>query len=84
MGFSAVSVIRGPGEITAMVVQVTKRIFTRPFQTRELVKYIDRSTAIGAELVTWVENDRPLSGRPPLPSCTSLVKIVTREFAGTL
>ena len=30
MAFSAVSVIRGPGEIAAMVVEVTKRIFTRP------------------------------------------------------
>ena len=27
MAFSAVSVIRGPGEIAAMVVEVTKRIF---------------------------------------------------------
>ena len=38
MAFSAVSVVRGPGEITAMVVEVTKRIFTRPFQFREFVE----------------------------------------------
>lgn len=38
MGFSAVSVLRGPGEIAAMVIQVTKRIFTRPFQFREFVE----------------------------------------------
>ena len=38
MAFSAVSVIRGPGEIAAMVVEVTKRIFTRPFQFREFVE----------------------------------------------
>ncbi|MDP3890960.1 ABC transporter permease [Nocardioides sp.] len=38
MGFSAVSVIRGPGEITAMVVQVTKRMFTSRFQTREFIE----------------------------------------------
>src|SRR4029078_138250 len=38
MAFSAVSVIRGPGEITAMVVEVTKRIFTRPFQLREFIE----------------------------------------------
>ncbi|MDN5892672.1 MAG: ABC transporter permease [Nocardioides sp.] len=38
MGFSAVSVIRGPGEIAGMVVQVTKRIFTKPFQTREFIE----------------------------------------------
>ena len=30
MAFNAVSVIRGPGEIAAMVVEVTKLIFTRP------------------------------------------------------
>ena len=38
MGFSAVSVIRGPGEIAGMVIQVTKRILTRPFQFREFVE----------------------------------------------
>jgi phospholipid/cholesterol/gamma-HCH transport system permease protein len=38
MAFSAVSVIRGPGEIAAMVVDVTKRIFTKPFQFREFVE----------------------------------------------
>jgi phospholipid/cholesterol/gamma-HCH transport system permease protein len=38
MAFSAVSVIRGPGEIAAMVVEVTNRIFTRPFQFREFVE----------------------------------------------
>ena len=38
MAFSAVSVLRGPGEIAAMVVEVTKRIFTRPFQFREFVE----------------------------------------------
>jgi phospholipid/cholesterol/gamma-HCH transport system permease protein len=38
MAFSAVSVIRGPGEIAAMVVEVTKLIFTKPFQFREFVE----------------------------------------------
>lgn len=38
MAFNAVSVIRGPGEITAMVVQVTKLLFTKPFQFREFVE----------------------------------------------
>ena len=38
MAFAAVSVLRGPGEIAAMVVEVTKRIFTRPFQFREFVE----------------------------------------------
>jgi phospholipid/cholesterol/gamma-HCH transport system permease protein len=38
MGFTAVSVIRGPGEIAAMVVEVTKKIFTKPFQFREFVE----------------------------------------------
>lgn len=38
MGFTAVSVIRGPGEITAMVVEVTKKIFTTRFQFREFVE----------------------------------------------
>lgn len=38
MAFSAVSVVRGPGEITAMVVEVTKRMFTSRFQTREFIE----------------------------------------------
>jgi phospholipid/cholesterol/gamma-HCH transport system permease protein len=38
VGFSAVSVIRGPGEIAAMVVEVTKQIFTSRFQGREFVE----------------------------------------------
>jgi len=38
MAFSAASVIRGPGEMTAMVVQVTKIIFTRRFQFREFIE----------------------------------------------
>jgi phospholipid/cholesterol/gamma-HCH transport system permease protein len=38
MAFSAASVVRGPGELTAMVVEVTKRIFTTPFQTREFLE----------------------------------------------
>jgi phospholipid/cholesterol/gamma-HCH transport system permease protein len=38
VGFSAVSVVRGPGEIAGMVIQVTKRIFTRPFQFREFIE----------------------------------------------
>jgi phospholipid/cholesterol/gamma-HCH transport system permease protein len=38
MGFTAVSVIRGPGEISAMVFEVTKKIFTKPFQFREFVE----------------------------------------------
>jgi phospholipid/cholesterol/gamma-HCH transport system permease protein len=38
MAFSATSVVRGPGEIALMVVEVTKRIFTRPFQLREFLE----------------------------------------------
>jgi phospholipid/cholesterol/gamma-HCH transport system permease protein len=38
MAFSAVSVVRGPGELAAMVVEVTKRIFTTPFQLREFLE----------------------------------------------
>lgn len=38
MAFSAVSVIRGPGEIAVMVVEVTKLIFTTRFQTREFLE----------------------------------------------
>ncbi len=38
MAFNAVSVVRGPGEIALMVVEVTKRIFTRPFQFREFLE----------------------------------------------
>src|SRR6201995_1645338 len=38
MGISAASIVRGPGEIAAMVTDVTKRIFTRPFQFREFIE----------------------------------------------
>ena len=38
MAFSPVSVVRGPGEIAAMVVDVTKRMFTTPFQFREFIE----------------------------------------------
>jgi phospholipid/cholesterol/gamma-HCH transport system permease protein len=38
MAFSATSVIRGPGEIAAMVVEVTKQMFTSRFQTREFLE----------------------------------------------
>lgn len=38
MAFNALSVVRGPGEIALMVVEVTKRIFTRPFQMREFLE----------------------------------------------
>jgi len=38
MAITATSVIRGPGEMAAMVVQVTKVIFTRPFQFREFIE----------------------------------------------
>ena len=38
MAFSAVSVVRGPGELAAMIVEVTKRIFTTPFQFREFLE----------------------------------------------
>ena len=38
MGFSAVSVLRGPGEIAAMVVEVTKQIFTSKFEGREFIE----------------------------------------------
>ncbi len=38
MAFSAVSVVRGPGELALMVVRVTKLVFTTRFQTREFIE----------------------------------------------
>ncbi|WP_443680168.1 MlaE family ABC transporter permease [Nocardioides mangrovi] len=38
MAFSAVSVIRGPGELATMVVDVTKLAFTTRFQLREFIE----------------------------------------------
>ncbi len=38
MAFNAMSVVRGPGELAAMVVDVIKIIFTRPFQFREFIE----------------------------------------------
>ncbi|HRK46733.1 MAG TPA: ABC transporter permease, partial [Nocardioides sp.] len=55
MAFSPVLILRGPGELTAMVVQVTRRIFTRPFQFREFVEqawFITSVTLIPTILVS--------------------------------
>jgi len=38
MGITAASVVRGPGEIAAMVTDVTKAVFTTKFQTREFIE----------------------------------------------
>lgn len=38
MALTAVGVLRGPGEIAAMTIDVVKRIFTKPFQFREFVE----------------------------------------------
>jgi phospholipid/cholesterol/gamma-HCH transport system permease protein len=38
MAITAAAVVRGPGEVAAMVVQVTKIIFTRRFQFREFIE----------------------------------------------
>lgn len=38
MGFSAASVVRGPGELAAMVLDVTRLTFTTRFQFREFVE----------------------------------------------
>ncbi|WP_442940049.1 ABC transporter permease [Nocardioides sp. B-3] len=38
MGFSALSVVRGPGELAAMVIDVTKLTFTTRFQFREFIE----------------------------------------------
>ncbi len=39
---STASVIRGPGEIAAMVADVTKKVFTTRFQTREFIEQAGR------------------------------------------
>jgi phospholipid/cholesterol/gamma-HCH transport system permease protein len=38
VSFSPTSVVRGPGELAAMVIDVTKRLFTTPFQVREFIE----------------------------------------------
>lgn len=38
MGVSAASMVRGPGEVMAMVIDVTKAVFTSRFQGREFVE----------------------------------------------
>jgi phospholipid/cholesterol/gamma-HCH transport system permease protein len=38
MGFSAVSAVRGPGELAAMVIDVTRLTFTTRFQLREFIE----------------------------------------------
>jgi phospholipid/cholesterol/gamma-HCH transport system permease protein len=38
VAFSAASIVRGPGELAAMVIDVAKRTFTTPFQFREFIE----------------------------------------------
>jgi phospholipid/cholesterol/gamma-HCH transport system permease protein len=38
MAVSAMTVVRGPGALALMVVEVTKRMLTRPFQVREFIE----------------------------------------------
>ena len=38
MSFTAVSVVRGPGQLAAMVADVTRALFTTRFQTREFIE----------------------------------------------
>lgn len=38
MGVSAASMVRGPGEVVAMIIDVTKAIFTSRFQGREFIE----------------------------------------------
>jgi phospholipid/cholesterol/gamma-HCH transport system permease protein len=38
VAFSAASIVRGPGELAAMVIDVAKRTFTTPFQVREFIE----------------------------------------------
>ncbi len=38
MALSAASIVRGPGELAAMVIDVAKRTFTTPFQVREFIE----------------------------------------------
>lgn len=38
MAVSALTVVKGPGELALMTVEVTKRVFTRPFQFREFIE----------------------------------------------
>lgn len=38
MALSAASIVRGPGELAAMVIDVAKRTFTTPFQLREFIE----------------------------------------------
>ena len=38
MALSAASIVRGPGELAAMVIDVAKRTFTTPYQVREFIE----------------------------------------------
>jgi phospholipid/cholesterol/gamma-HCH transport system permease protein len=92
MAFSAVSVVRGPGELAAMVVEVTKRIFTTPFQTREfleqawfitsvtLVPTILVSIPFGAVISLQVGNLTSQLGAQSFAGATAVLA-VTREAA---
>lgn len=92
MALSPVSVLRGPGQMTAMVVQVTKRIFTSPFQTREfleqawfivsvtLMPTILVSIPLGAVIALQVGNLTGQLGAQSFAGATAVLA-VTREGA---
>jgi len=87
-----VSVIRGPGEITAMVIQVTKKIFTTKFQTREFIEQawfitsvtlmptILVSIPLGAVIALQVGNLTSQLGAQSFAGATAVLA-VTREGA---
>ena len=55
MGINAASIVRGPGEIAAMVTDVTKAVFTTKFQAREFIEqawFITSVTLLPTILVT--------------------------------
>ena len=55
MAISAVSVVRGPGELAVMVVRVARLVFTTRFQTREFIEqawFVTKVSALPTALFT--------------------------------
>ncbi len=80
MGFSPVSILRGPGEITAMTVQVSKRIFTTPFQMREFIEQAWFVTSV--TLMPTILVSIPFGAVISLPVASLTGQLGAQSFAG--
>ncbi len=80
MAVSAASVVRGPGEIAAMVVDVTRRIFTTRFQVREFIEQAWFITSV--TLMPTILVSIPFGAVISLQVCNLTGQLGAQSFAG--